>query len=69
MPKRLAEDEFWRLYFSRVLHILESIKAHGVYPPPPPPPPPPQESNGAFVKGQARKVKAPPSDIDSCLLM
>ena len=68
VPRRLSEDEFWRLYFSKVLHILESIKTHGVYPPPPPPPPPPPQDADAFVKGAPRKAAAPPED-DSCLVM
>jgi len=34
VPKRLSEGEVWRLYFSKVLHILDSVKVHGTYPPP-----------------------------------
>lgn len=35
VPRRLAESEFWRLYFSQVLFVLDSVKVHGKYPPPP----------------------------------
>lgn len=36
VPRHLDESEFWRLYFSQVLHVLQSVKLHGTYPPPPP---------------------------------
>ena len=34
VPRKLTESDFWRLYFSEVLFVLDSVKAHGQYPPP-----------------------------------
>ena len=34
VPRKMEESEFWRLYFSEVLHVLDSVKVHGQYPPP-----------------------------------
>ena len=59
VPRKVEEAEFWRLYFSQVLYVLDSVKACGQFPPPPPPP---QE--------KARKVAPPPppSDGSSCIV-
>ena len=38
VPKKLEESEFWRIYFSQVLFVLDSVKVHGQFPPPAPPP-------------------------------
>jgi len=72
VPRKLEESEFWRLYFSEVLFVLECVKVHGVYPPPPPPPPPPpeaKEAGGTAVKAgeKGKKVaRPPPEDEPSC---
>ena len=58
VPRRLDESSFWRLYFSKVLWILDCIKAHGTYPPPEPSPPPPEQA-------AATRVEAKP-DSESC---
>lgn len=34
VPRKLSESDFWRLYFSEVLYVLDSVKTHGQYPPP-----------------------------------
>ena len=41
VPRQADESEFWRLYFSQVLYVLDCVKKHGRYPPPPPQPPAP----------------------------
>ena len=33
VPRKLTESDFWRLYFSEVLFMLDSVKKHGQYPP------------------------------------
>ena len=65
VPKKLEESEFWRLYFSQVLYILDSVKVHGKFPPPPPPPPP--VGKGGTTKGVAPALPPPP-DGSSCIL-
>ena len=35
VPRKIDESTFWRLYFSQVLYVLDSVKTHGQYPPPP----------------------------------
>ena len=67
VPKKLEESEFWRLYFSQVLYILDSVKVHGKFPPPPPPPPPPV-GKGGTTKGVAPTLPPPPPDDSSCIL-
>uniref|UniRef100_A0A7S4B2G2 BSD domain-containing protein n=1 Tax=Chrysotila carterae TaxID=13221 RepID=A0A7S4B2G2_CHRCT len=34
VPRRISESDFWRLYFSKVGYVLDSVKEHGTYPPP-----------------------------------
>jgi len=34
VPRKLEESEFWRIYFSEVLFVLDSVKTTGQYPPP-----------------------------------
>lgn len=62
VPKKLEEAEFWRLYFSQVLFVLDSVKTYGQYPPPPPPP---KEQTPA--KKVDVKVPPPPSE-SSCVI-
>lgn len=57
VPRRMDESDFWRLYFSKVLYILDSVKQHGTYPPPvaepsaaPPPQQPSEEDRGCLVQ-------------------
>ena len=70
VPRKIDESEFWRLYFSQVLFILESVKVHGQYPPPPPPPPEPPAA-AAFKSKPPRAIPRAETDSDgsSCLLM
>ena len=42
VPKRCNESTFWKLYFSKVLYILDCVKTHGTYPPPAPQKPTPE---------------------------
>ena len=63
VPKKLEEAEFWRLYFSQVLFVLDSVKVHGQYPPPAPPPPPAETPS----KADAKAPPPPPQD-SSCVL-
>ena len=66
VPKKVEESEFWRLYFSQVLYVLDSVKAHGQYPPPPPPP---TEPAPAFKKGAVRQLPPPEaSSGSSCIV-
>lgn len=51
MPRRAEETEFWRLYFSQVLYVLDCVKEHGCYPPPAAKP----AADAAFSRGAARK--------------
>ena len=79
VPKKLEESEFWRLYFSQVLHILDSVKLHGTYPPPPPPPPrqpapPPAVADADFAHpprepGKPRFPQPGTRLLDECNLM
>ena len=75
VPKRLREEEFWRLYFSKVLYIVACVKEYGVYPPPPPPPqeapPPTVEAAPPEIKPQRGRVATflLSSPDESCLLM
>ena len=66
VPKKLEESEFWRLYFSEVLFVLDSVKRHGQYQPPPPPPP----ADVAGGKKEAKKpvVPPPPPSESSCII-
>ena len=69
VPRKIDESEFWRLYFSEVLFILDCVKAHGQYPPPPPPPPTSKDGLRAG-KPSAVQISPPPdSSGDSyCVL-
>ena len=49
-------------YFSKVNHIIDSVKEHGVYPPPKPKPPP------AAAAKAASKPAPTAADDSSCLL-
>ena len=76
VPRKVSEEEFWRLYFSKVLYVINSVKEHGVYPPPPPPPPPaaaPAADAEAFAARTPKKAAASSlllSDpAQSCLVM
>ena len=72
VPRKLEEGEFWRLYFSEVLFVLDSVKAHGQYPPPPPPPPAAHGANDPARRPgkQAGKAAAPAADeASSCAIM
>uniref|UniRef100_A0A7S0EHP2 BSD domain-containing protein n=1 Tax=Phaeocystis antarctica TaxID=33657 RepID=A0A7S0EHP2_9EUKA len=63
VPRKQTESDFWRLYFSKVNYIIDSVKVHGVYPPPAPQPPPLPAS------ARAASVVAPSAaDESSCLL-
>ena len=61
VPKKTDESDFWRLYFSEVLYVLDSVKTHGQYPPPPPPEP-------EKPKKAPRKKPPPPPDDSSCVV-
>lgn len=63
VPKKLEESEFWRLYFSQVLFVLDSVKVHGQYPPPPPAEP---ENTGG--QKASKKVPPPPPSESSCIV-
>ena len=74
VPRRCEESEFWRIYFSQVLHVLECVKKHGQYPPPPPPPEAvaAKSDDKLFRRGEVRAVERPPvvqSISDTCSLM
>ena len=63
VPRKRTESDFWRLYFSKVNYIIDSVKKHGVYPPPAPKPPPLPASARAESKAAQSAV-----DESSCLL-
>mmetsp|Transcript_11956 Transcript_11956/g.24296 ORF Transcript_11956/g.24296 Transcript_11956/m.24296 type:complete len:148 (+) Transcript_11956:108-551(+) len=63
VPRKLTESDFWRLYFSKVNYIIDSVKTHGVYPPPAPKPPPPPTAVQAVSKPTPTAA-----DDSSCLL-
>lgn len=65
VPRKMEETDFWRLYFSKVNYIIDSVKTFGVYPPPPPKPPPEPPKK---AKPDARTAQAAPADESSCLL-
>ncbi|KAL1520289.1 hypothetical protein AB1Y20_021881 [Prymnesium parvum] len=73
VPKHLTEEQFWRLYFSKVLYILDSIKQHGVYPPPSPPPAPaaaPVEAPAPAAPTKTSLLFANPGQMEeTCLVM
>merc|ERR1719162_2114635 len=50
VPRKLTESDFWRLYFSKVNYIIDSVKTHGVYPPPAPKPTTPPTTARAASK-------------------
>ena len=64
VPRKMEETDFWRLYFSKVNYIIDSVKTHGTYPPPAPKPAPPAAKAAAASKPTA----AAADDGSSCLL-
>ena len=66
VPRKMEEADFWRLYFSKVNYIIDSVKTFGVYPPPPPPP---ASETAKQAKQDASGTQAAPVDAGgSCLL-
>ena len=57
VPRHLSESDFWRLYFSKTLAILDSVKTHGTFPPPAP--------KAVAKKKKAKAAAAPPPEDDS----
>jgi len=57
VPRHLSESDFWRLYFSKTLAILDSVKQHGTFPPPAP--------KAVAKKKKAKAAAAPPPEDDS----
>mmetsp|Transcript_9328 Transcript_9328/g.27248 ORF Transcript_9328/g.27248 Transcript_9328/m.27248 type:complete len:107 (+) Transcript_9328:249-569(+) len=58
VPRKLSESDFWRLYFSKVLYVLDSVKVYGTFPPPEP-------------AQQAQPSHAPPPQVEegsSCMI-
>ena len=66
VPRKTTESDFWRLYFSQVLFVLDSVRTHGQYPPPPPPPPPQPSGTSDVVRKVA--PPAPPPYGSTCLI-
>ena len=68
VPRKVSEEEFWRLYFSKVLYIIDSVKEHGVYPPPPPPPPPPPAAAPTADEAFAARTPKKATTVSTILL-
>ena len=72
VPRRISESEFWRLYFSQVLHVLQCVKVFGAYPPPPPPKPtrePGRAVGGREGSQRAQALIDAQAGESSCALM